>query len=244
MRSMGMGNAHVTLDDGWSIFNNIGAMSRVNRPQAMFSYDHRLNLRELTTIAAGGIIPHSFGHFGFSMSHYGGLLFNQQNLGLGFSNTLGIASFGLKINYFQTNIESMGRNGRAVIEIGSVSELTPQLLFGIHIYNPTRTRISKNAPDHIPTVVRAGVSYRPSSGLMLNVDAKKDILLPPQVNAGIELNLLDRFWGRCGIHTDPANLFFGIGFKPKKFHIDYAMGQNHHLGATHHFSFNYIFSAK
>ncbi|MEX2595148.1 MAG: hypothetical protein WD426_20455 [Anditalea sp.] len=241
-RSMGLANTNVTIDDGWSVFNNVGAMGRLETTQAFFSYDHRLGINELTTLAAGTAVVNNFGVLGLSLSHYGGELFNQQNIGLAFSNSLGIASFGVKVNYFQTNIEGFGRNASPVLEFGGMATLNPGLFFGAHIYNFTRAKLSKISHDYLPTVIKAGISYHPSDKLMINVEAEKEIILPPQLKTGIEYNLLNRLWARSGIHTNPRNLFFGMGFKPKRYHIDYALSQNYQLGYTHHFSFNYLFN--
>jgi hypothetical protein len=241
-RSTGMGNAHVTLSDGWSLFNNIGGMGRVMESQALFGYDHRLGLNELTTLAAAMALVQDWGNLGVTVSHFGGTLFNQQNLGIGMSNTLGITSFGVKLNYFQTNIEGFGRTASPIIELGGLAELTPQLLFGAHIYNLTRSKLSKLSDEYLPMTVKAGLSYRPSDSLMLNVEAEKEILLDPIFKAGLEYNLKNRIWGRTGFHTQPNNFFFGLGFKPRKYQIDYAMSQNYRLGFTHHFSFNLLFN--
>jgi len=243
-RSMGMGNAHVTLTDAFGIFNNIGALGRLESSQVIFGYDHRLAIQELTTLAAGAAWVRDFGVFGFGISHYGGDLFNQKNIGLGFSNTFGIASFGLKLNYFQTNIEGFGRKASPVLEFGGVAALGPELFFGAHVYNLTRSKLSPAGSDYLPTIIKAGLSYLPSNKLTINVEAEKEILLLAQFKAGIEYNLLDRFWARSGIQTQPNNLFFGIGFKPIRYHIDYALGQNYRLGYTHHFSFSYLFDVE
>lgn len=241
-RSMGLGNAHVTLADGWSLFNNIGGLGRLDQTQAVFGYDHRLNMNELTTLAAGLALIQDWGNLGFNVSHYGGVLFNQQNIGFGFSNTLGIASFGLKINYFQTNIEGFGRSASPVLELGGIAELTPQLFFGAHIYNLSRSKLSKLSDEYLPMTVKAGLSYRPSESLILNLEAEKEILLDPIFKAGLEYNVRGKLWGRTGFNTQPNNLFFGLGFKPRRYQIDYAMGQNYRLGFTHHFSFNFLFN--
>ena len=239
-RSMGMGNAHVTHADAWGIFNNVGALGRLSSNQVLFGYDHRLGIHELTTLAAGAAFVRDFGVLGLGVSHYGGSHFNQKTIGLGFSNTLGIASFGFKINYFQTNIEGFGRSGSPILEFGGLAALGPDLYFGAHVYNLTRSKFSKASSDYLPTVVKAGFSYHPSDKLIINIEAEKDIILPPQFKTGIEYNLLGRLWLRSGMQTQPNNLFFGMGFKPKRFQIDYALSQNYRLGYTHHFSFNYL----
>jgi len=241
-RSTGMGNAHVTLTDGWSLYNNIGGLGRVTETQALFGYDHRLGLNELTTLAAAMALVQEWGNVGVTVSHFGGTLFNQQNLGIGISNTLGITSFGIKVNYFQTNIEGFGRAASPILELGGVAEMTPQLMFGAHIYNLTRSKLSKLSDEYLPMTVKAGLSYRPSPGLMVNIEAEKEVLLDPIFKAGLEYNLKDRIWGRTGFTTQPNNFFFGLGFKPRRYHIDYAMTQNYRLGFTHHFSFNLLFT--
>lgn len=243
-RSIGMANANVTQADAWAIFNNVGALGSLESNQALFGYDHRLGIAELTTLAAGVASVHDFGVIGLGVSHFGGSHFNQKNIGIGFSNTLGIASFGFKINYFQTNIEGYGRTGSPVLEFGGLASLGPDLFFAAHIYNLSRSKFSKAGSDYLPTVVKAGLSYRPSEKLIINVEAEKDIILPPQFKMGMEYNLLNRLWARSGIQTQPNNLFFGMGFKPTRFQIDYALSQNYRLGYTHHFSFNYLLDKK
>jgi hypothetical protein len=243
-RSSGLGNAHVTLGDVWSVFNNIGGLSRSEASQVSFAYDHRLNLNELTTLAVAAVLKGEKSALGIGVSTFGSDYFSQSQFGLGFSNQLGIASLGIKVNYFQTSIEGFGTGRAAVIEFGGVAELTPELFFGAHIYNPGRARYGKNSPDHLPTVVKAGISYRPSDKLMLNVEAEKDILLDPLVKIGLEYNLMDKIWARTGLNTFAQSLFFGIGFHFRKIQLDYAMNQHPQLGYTHHFSFNYFLHEK
>jgi hypothetical protein len=243
-RSTGIGNAHTTLGDVWSIFNNIGALSHINSSQVTFSYDHRMNMNELTTLAAGAVIKGENSAFGLGVSSFGSELFSQNQIGIGFSNQLGITSLGLKVSYFQTSIEGFGRGASPLLEFGGVAELTPELFFGAHVYNITMSKYGKNSPERLPTVVKAGISYRPSEKVMVNIEAEKDILLDPLIKMGVEYNLLDRFWARAGMNTDPGKLFFGIGLKPRRFQIDYAMTQHPTLGAFHHFSFNYALTEK
>jgi hypothetical protein len=243
-RSMGMGNANVTIGDVWSIFNNIGGLAKTENTQATFSYDHRLNLDELTTLAAGAVIKGKNKAFGLGISSFGSELYSQNQIGFGFSNQLGIASLGIKVNYLQTSIEGFGSGGAAIIEFGGVAELTPELFFGAHVYNVSRAKYGKNSDDRLPTTVKAGLSYRPTSKVLVNLEAEKDILLDPMLKMGLEYNLMDRVWTRVGMNTQPNKFFFGIGFRPKRFHIDYALTQHPNLGNTHHFSFNYLFLGK
>jgi hypothetical protein len=244
-QSIGMGNASVTLSEPWAIFNNIGALGKApSEIVAIAGYDHRLGLNELTTLAAGIILPsEKLGTIGIGISNYGGKLFNQQQIGLGLAKQLGLASLGIKINYFQTNIEGFGRSARPIIELGGIAELIPDLFFAAHVYNISRSSISKASLDYLPAVVKAGISYRPSQNLMVNIETEKELQSPPQFKAGIAYSFEDKLWARTGISSQPNNLYFGIGFKPRRFQVDYAMSRNYLLGFTHHFSLNYNLSA-
>lgn len=243
-RSMGMANAHVTVEDAWSIFNNIGALTGIEQSQAFFAYDHRGNLSELTTLAAGAVFKSELFSYGLSVSTYGEEFFSQSQIGLGIAQKLGIASIGVKANYFQTSIEGFGTGRSAVLEFGGLAELTPELFFGAHIYNLTGSRFGKNSIDQLPTVIKSGISYRPSENVMVNLEAEKDILLPPTLKVGLEYSLHQKVWARAGINNQPNRLCFGIGFRAKSFHLDFAVNQNPYLGSTQHFSFNYLFSQK
>lgn len=243
-RSMGMANANVTIGDGWSIFNNIGALTGIEQPQAFFAYDHRGNLNELTTLAAGAVFKSEQFSYGLSVSTFGEELFSQSQIGLGISQKLGIASIGIKASFFQTSIEGFGTGRSAVFEFGGLAELTPELFFGAHIYNLSGAKFGKNSVDHLPTVIKSGISYRPADNVMVNIEAEKDILLPHVLKVGLEYSLHEKIWARVGINNQPNRLCFGIGFRAKSFHIDFAVNQNPYLGSTQHFSFNYLFPKK
>ncbi|WP_215222976.1 PorV/PorQ family protein [Echinicola shivajiensis] len=240
-RSIGMANANTSLSDPWSIFNNVGAMGQMDQNAIFCAYDHRLGLNELTTLAAGATLQSKFGVMGISLSNYGGELFNQQSLGLGFSHRIDKNSFGLKANYLQTNIEGYGKRAVPTLEFGGLTQIIPELSFGLHVYNITRTKLSPHSNDYLPTIIKTGISFQPTENLRVNIEAEKDILLKPVTKIGLEYSFSKRFWARCGYKSNPSNLHFGIGFKPKNFSIDYAMAQNNQLGFTHHFSFSYTF---
>lgn len=241
-RSVGMGNANVTLWDVWGIFNNVGGLARIEHSEIAVGFDHRLALDELTTLSAAGVIKKNNAALGIGISSYGSEFFSQNQFGLGFSNQLGIASFGIKVNFFQTYIEGFGTGSAFIFEFGGIAELTPDLFFGAHIYNPGRARFGKNSPDFLPTVVKAGIAYKPSERVSLQLEAEKDILIDPLLKLGLEYNFFKKLWGRTGVNSLNSQLFFGLGFKGKTFHFDYSMTQHPALGYTHHFSTNIPFS--
>lgn len=235
-RSQSLGNLRVNLTDSWAYFNNIGSLDRIAESELAVGYDHRFGLKELSTFDLVGAWKNNFGTIGFGVSRFGGSLFNQQSLGLGFSNQLGIVSIGMKAEWFQTQIEGFGTGNSLLLSLGGVAELSPQFFMGAHISNINRGKISKNSEDRLPTSIQMGITYRPASQLNIFLEAEKDIEIEPTVKAGLEYVIRELLWLRAGANTNPGRIFFGLGLKPGRFQIDYGFGQNSALGSTNHVS--------
>lgn len=235
-RSHGLGTVRLNLADSWSFYNNIGALNRIENSQLSVNYDSRFGLKELQTVSIAGAVKNNWGTLGFGISRFGGKLFNQQVVGVGFSNQLGIVSFGVKADLFQTNIEGFGKGNSLLISFGGVAELGPKLFLGAHISNANRGKISRQSQERLPSAIQMGISYFPSNSLKLFLELEKDLEIKPVLKSGLEYILKDVFSLRAGVKSNPGDLFFGIGLSPGKFVIDYAFGQNLALGSTNHLS--------
>lgn len=235
-RSQGMGNLKVLLPDSWSYFNNIGALDRIEETQISAGFDHRFGLPELNTVDLAMAWKNDFGTIGLGVSRFGGKLFNQQLLGLGFSSTVGIVSIGAKVDWFQTQIERFGTGNALVFSLGGVAELGPNFFLGANLSNLSSSKISQKSEQRLPTAVQLGISYLPIEPLKILAEIEKDVELDPVFKAGIEYQLGDWVYLRTGISSNPARLSFGLGLRLSQFGFDYAYGQNTALGRTHHLS--------
>lgn len=231
-----MGTIRLNLPDSWSYFNNIGSLARTEDSGISVGYDSRFGLKELRTVSLAGNIPIKIGQIGFGISRFGGKLFNQQSLGVGYSNQLGIVSFGVKVDWFQTNIEGFGTGNSFIICFGGVAELGPELFLSTHVNNVNRAKLSKNVDERLDTQIDMGVSYIPNQKLGLHLEVSKSLQNKPRVRAGLEYSIKEWVTFRSGVITNPGEIFFGLGIKPRKFTADYAFGQNGPLGNTHHLS--------
>lgn len=235
-----LGNIRVHHSNVWSIFNNVGALDRISNSEILgVGFDHRYGLKELTTLNLAGAFRSQKGTFGIGISRFGGKLFNQQTFNLGYSNTLGIASIGIKAEWFQTQIENFGSAGSLLISLGGVAELSPNLFLGAHISNINRGKISRDSESRLPTAVQMGLEYRPLESLNLFFEVEKDIQIQPITKVGIAYTLQEFLVLRSGVNTNPSRLFFGLGVLPGKIQFDYSYGQNSALGSTHHLSLGY-----
>jgi hypothetical protein len=235
-RSQGMGNTKIFLPDAWTYFNNIGALDRIEETQVSAGFDSRFGISELSTVDLGLGWKKDFGTFGLGISRFGGKLFNQQLIGMGFSNTLGIVSLGAKIDWFQTNMEGFGTGNALLFSLGGVAELDPKFFLGANFSNLNRSKLSKNNVQRLPTLVQMGISYLPSDAVRILAEIEKDIELDPIIKAGIEYRLQEWIFLRTGVSSNPSRISFGLGVKKDHFGFEYAYGQNTALGRTHHLS--------
>jgi hypothetical protein len=235
-RSQGMGNLKLNLPDSWSIFNNVGVMDRVDQSQISAGYDNRYGLKDLNTLSISGAFKYEFGTIGAGISRFGGDLFNQHLLGLGFSNTLGITSLGAKIEWFQTQIEGFGTGNSLMFSFGGLAELGPKTRFGANFSNINRARIGKNTSQKQPTLIQMGITYLPAKQISIHSELEKEVDTKPIFKVGLEYMPASWALFRTGISSHPARASFGLGFRKEKFGFDYAYGQNSALGRTQHLS--------
>ena len=245
-RSFGLGNTSTTLSDPFSVFNNISGISEVKNKSVFIAYDNRFGILELQSVSSGYIHPVSFGTFGISFFRFGDELFNQQVLGIGYADKIGIISLGGKINYYQTNIEGFGSKGGIILEFGAQAQILPELSFGTRLFNLNQAELVSNDrfTEVLPTVIEVGIAYQPIDDLKLNIQIDKDVDREVNFKAGIELNIIEEVVIRTGFNTQPMTSFFGVGFKKKTFVIDYSTRINSNLGLSHHASVSYEFIPK
>lgn len=235
-RSQGMGNTKIFLPDAWTYFNNIGALDRIRETQVSAGFDSRFGISDLNTVDLTLGWKNEFGTIGLGISRFGGKLFNQQLLGVGFSNTLGIVSLGAKVDWFQTQIEGFGTGNAIIFSFGGVAELGPKFFLGANFSNLNRAKLSQNNEQRLPTAVQMGFCYLPTETVRLLAEIEKDIALNPVFKTGLEYQLRNWVYLRTGISSNPARMSFGLGIRKDHFGFDYSYGQNTALGRTHHLS--------
>ncbi len=238
-RSTGMGDASTTVADPYAVGNNVGGLGRLDQFFIYASYEIRYNLIEISRQAAGIIIPLRLGNIAFDLNRLGGGSYKEQSAGLSYSNQFGLASLGLKMNYYQMLIEGLSTRSALVFEFGGIAEITPQLLFGAHIHNLSQSGFLQRETGALPTVIKAGLSYRPSKKFMVNLELMKDIDFDPILRLGLEYRVFNFLQLRTGINDQPFQAYAGLGFSQSRLSIDYSFAQHGHLGGSSQISLSY-----
>jgi hypothetical protein len=240
-RAQGIGYSSNALFDTWGVFNNIAGIARINETTAAFSFDARTALPGGNRTAAVVAWPTRLGVLGGGVFQFGDDLYSESILTAGFSNQMGIASLGLRINYIQYRAEGFGSKGVFSINFGGIAELTPRLFVGAHITNLNQPKLSEDG-DRLPTLLTMGVAFKPTEKVFIATDLEKDLDYKPTWKLGGEYQFHKKFSARTGFNVNPNASFFGLGFKTNKFNLDYSLQYSSVLQFSHQASVTYQFS--
>ena len=238
-RAAGIGYSSSTLTDEWSVFNNVAGLAKVTAIVAAFTYDVQPSFKPFNKAAATFNCPLKIGVAGLGLFRFGDDLYSEQLITLGYGSSFGLASLGVRVNYIQYNIQGFGRKGVVTVSFGGIAELTKRVFLGAHVININQPKLSALDEERIPTVLVAGVLVKPSDDATVTAEIEKDLDHRPAVKAGIEYRILKRFFVRTGFRIQPNTGFFGFGFKPTRYSIDYAFQYNQGIASRHQASISY-----
>lgn len=243
-RAAGMGQASVTLTDVWALGNNTAGITNLKAPAAGVYVENRFSESAFTTIALQAVYPtRKHGTFGLSMSRFGDLLFSQQHVGLGMAHKVGQFSLGAKADVWQVAVAGYGSQKAVALSVGGQGEIIPNLYFGAYAYNLNQARLASFEDERLPTIMKAGLSYRPTPRLLLAAETEKNIDHAAAFKAGAEYALLqEKFMLRSGFSTLTRQATCGAGFKARQLQVDYALGSTTLLGLSHYLSLSYQFA--
>lgn len=242
-RAAGLGNASVTLPDLWALHNNVAGIAGLQQPQLGVYAENRFGIRAFTTVALQAVYPtKKYGSYGLSFSRFGDELYSRQSVGLGVAHKLGQFSLGAKAEVWQVSINGYGSRKAVTLSAGLQAEVIPDLYFGAYAYNLNQARLSDFEDEHLPTIMKAGLAYRPYKKLLLAIETEKSIDYDADFKAGLEYKLLqEKLALRTGFSTLTGKATFGAGFRARQLQADYAFGATTSLGQSHHLSIAYQF---
>ena len=243
-RSLGLGNAVVTLRDAWSLFNNVGGLAGVVHPSAMASFSLQYNVVGLPVLALGVVLPTRYGNAALAVQRFGDELYSEQRAGLAYGHQIGNVSLGVKAEYLQIAASGLGSRGVLVLAFGGTVQLLPTLRFGAYGYNLNQAKISDFQDERVTTLIKAGVSYEPTPAVWLSAEVERDVDFPTVIKAGLGYEVVKNLYVRTGVSSEPFTNHFGVGIAARHFCFDYALTVHPQLGFSHHWSLQYSFERK
>jgi hypothetical protein len=242
-RAAALGNASVTLQDGWALQNNTAGIAALQFPEIGAYAENHFGIKAFTTIALQVVYPtKKYGNYGLSFSRFGDELYSQQHIGIGAAHKLGQFSVGAKVDVWQIAVQGYGSRKAVTVSVGGQAEIIPNLYFGVYAYNLNQAKLADLEDERLATIMKAGLGYRPYQKIYLALETEKNIDHPADFKAGIEyLVLQDKLSLRTGFSTLTNKATIGAGFQARHLQIDYAFGATTLLGFSHHLSVIYKF---
>ena len=260
-RAAALSNASVALaGEVWAVSNNAAGLSEVRQPTAGFYAENRyfssaLNVGAFAVALPLGQLPAAAtdvtettpasmvawarnGVVGFEAQRFGGSLYNETRLGAGYGYRLGQVSVGGRVDMLQVSIEGLGSRRVVLASLGGQAELVPnRLTFGAYLYNLNQARLADYQDERVPTILKAGLAYRPSRQVLLMVETEKDVERDATFKAGLEYRPVPTLAARVGLATLTEQVSAGLGLRVGEgFQLDYAAAFQQALGFSQHLS--------
>ncbi|WP_201979258.1 PorV/PorQ family protein [Hymenobacter rubidus] len=182
------------------------------------------------TYARNGVVA-------FEAQRFGGVLYNETRVGAGYGYRFGQISLGARVDVLQVSIEGLGSKRVALGTLGGQIEIVPRRLsFGASLYNISQTKLASYQDERVPTVLKAGLAYRPGSQVILLVETEKDVERDANFKVGLEYRPVPILAVRLGLASLTEQASAGIGVVAGAFQIDYAAAFQQALGFSQHLS--------
>ena len=244
-RHLAMGNASVTLSDVFSMHSNQAGLAFIPEFSIGISAEQRFLLAGLNNLGIVAAIPTVAGTFGISYKYFGYDLYNESKVGLAYSRLLAKGlSIGIQFDYLRIHLSEFGSKNAFTFEAGLQYQIIPELMVGMHVFNPIPIKLEEEYGERLPTIMKFGLSYRPSPKVILAAEVEQDIDRRTNFKAGLEYQFIEVLSFRGGINTGPVAGFFGFGFNMGGFHIDATASFNENLGFSPSVSLIYALPSK
>ncbi|PKP37211.1 MAG: hypothetical protein CVT98_06380 [Bacteroidetes bacterium HGW-Bacteroidetes-15] len=240
-RAAGLGYGVAGLNDGWALFYNQAGLGYQENAWIGVHHENRFISPDLSFSALCVLLPVKTGAFGLSIKRLGFSEFNQTKLGLAYGMKLApTLSAGVQLNIHHVYIAGeYGSTSAFTAEGGIIYSPSENLNIGLHILNPTRSRLFED--ERIPTIVNLGVAYQLSEMVLVTTGVEKNLDSDFSFKGGIEFSPIERLSFRTGMASNPSLLSFGLGYQLASVQIDFAFTRHEMLGYTPHFSLSYVF---
>ncbi|WP_223648639.1 hypothetical protein [Hymenobacter psoromatis] len=251
-RAQALGNASATLGgEVWAVANNAAGLGSLTQPAAGAYFENRylipsLNLAAVALAlplgvvepAAGGLPARAGrGVLGLEAQRFGGILYNETRVGAAYGYRLGVVSVGGRLDALQISFQDLGSRRAVVASLGGQADILPrQLTLGVYLYNLTQAKLADYQDERVPTVLRAGLAYRPGAQVLLLAEVEKDVERDAGLKAGIEYGPTPAVALRLGYASLSQQSTAGVGLHAGDWQLDYAAGWHNVLGLSQYFS--------
>ena len=219
--------------DVFSFSANQASLARHSTFSAGVFSERRFMLDQLSLFSASIALPTNSGNFGLQLHRFGNANYGDMHAGLAYARKLNdFLDLGLQFNYYMINVAGYGNAGTVNFDAAAIFHFTEQFHGGIHVHNPTSSKVGKSKEESLPAVYNAGFGFNASESFFVVAEIEKTENLPVSVNASLQYKFADRFLARGGIVSGTSTWFLGIGFMFKNYRVDATASVHPQLGVS------------
>jgi hypothetical protein len=217
-----------------ALWLNPAGATALQRSWFTSSYSRLWGLPELTLSSLFCTYPISIGSVSVGISNLGCTHY-RENIGcLSFATRFKSSiDLGMNVKWMHRAIGTEYVDNVVSIDGGLILNPFEELMVEVASHNIGSPTIGV---DELHQDLLAGVTYRPSDGLLISLNLLKQGLYPLQFCVGEEFRLTPWFTQRAGAKQNPTAITFGFGIGPSSVELDYAATLHPLLGTTHSFS--------
>ncbi|MCP4572976.1 MAG: hypothetical protein GY838_11535 [bacterium] len=255
-RAMGESGAAV-MDGAWSVFLNPAQLAETDGGRAGVSYvqPFGLDFADRVTMAVGLPFDSRYGRFGvgwshFNVSHQDTTLLKENRFTFAHGLTLfedmhSKVSFGWSGNVYSVDAGlsqgeiDPGSDAAFSFDAGLLLTVHRRTRIGVLVNNLTGPRIGEDR-EELPRRLITAIAYEPYAGVVTTFEFRNELDRDVQYRGGVEANVLDDFFLRAGIVTDPNRVSAGFGYGRQGFTLNYGFSTGGGtLDSTHQFGLSF-----
>jgi hypothetical protein len=221
------------LSNALSFSWNQASLVHIKTFSAGLLAEKRFLINDLSFYQAGVALPVNSGVFGFNGSYFGNNYNNEIIAGLAYGRTLSDRiSIGAQFNYYSVNVAGYGNAGTVNIEAGALFAITENFTAGLHIYNPTQSKLFKQEDERLPSIYSMGFGYETSDKFFLTTQIQKVEDRDIDIIAAVQYGFDKKLFARAGFTSSTSSYFLGAGVFLKYLRLDATASIYPQLGLT------------
>ena len=219
--------------DAFCFRSNSAALAGTRHFSAGIFSERRFLLQDLSSYSLAAALPTATGNFGFQGNYFGGQLYHESSLGLGYGRNLGSRiAIGMQVHYLSMSAAGYGNSSALTFDVGTLWHLTDAVQAGMHVYNPVGMKMGRKGEEKIPAIYSAGLGYDVSPEFFIGAEVQKSEDQPVNVIAGLQYVFTDKLIARGGLQSAGSVYYLGVGVLFKILRLDLTSSFHPYLGVT------------
>ncbi len=229
-----LGNANTALnEDKWAVFSNPASIPQDDFSIGFYSLRY-YGFPEITDVSSVVNFEFLKGYSALGFYRFGDNLYSETNINLGYKYSWMGVNTGISVQYRHLSFgKDYGAGSALSISIGFIAKIQSNINFGVKIRNVNRGTFNFQVQDEeLPQDISVGMTYKLEEKALFVFDVFKDVRFPVSYRGGVDVEIVERIYGRIGATYDPLTFTFGMGYALERWQFNLVVQQHEILGIS------------